>query len=501
MIEKILVANRSEIACRVIRACREMDIKSVAIYSEADDNALHVQRADEAICIGPPPAGESYLNQDAIIQAAKDAGCDAIHPGYGFLAENAEFNRKVREAGLIFIGPNPESMELLGSKVASRKEMREAGVPVIPGMKSSSMEISDFEEAAEEIGYPVLIKASAGGGGKGMRVVEESGKLKDAVESAMRESKSAFGSDEVYLEKYIESPRHIEFQVAADSKGNAIHLNERECSIQRRHQKIIEETPSTAMTPELRAEMGETAVKAALAANYDNAGTVEFIMDKDKNYYFLEVNARIQVEHPITEETTGVDLVKLQIHIANGGAIPYKQSDIGQNGHAIECRIYAEDSDNNFTPSSGEILFLREPMGPGVRYDSGIYQGAVAPVFYDPIMAKLIVWGQDREEARKRMILALKQNVILGVQTSIGFMIKCLEHPDFVNGDTYTNFIDKNIDELKSDKSAGIDYALAAGVLAERAAKKSKVAIETNGGVAPTPWQTLGAWEICSKIQ
>ena len=388
MFKKIIIANRSEIACRVIRACKELNIKTVAIYSEADSKALHVQLADEAVCIGPPPANQSYLNMDAVIKAAFDTGCDAIHPGYGFLSEKHEFNQKVRDAGLTFIGSKPEPMRLLGSKVQSRIMMLQAGVPVIPGMKTSSKDIKDYEKTADEMGYPVLIKASDGGGGKGMRVVYKKEDLQPSLDAAMRESLSAFGSDVIFLEKYIESPRHIEFQVAADDYGNAVYLFERECSIQRRHQKIIEETPSTALTPELRKKMGETAVRVIQTSGYNNVGTVEFLLDKNNNFYFLEVNARIQVEHPITEMVTGVDLVKLQIGIASGEKMPFTQEELHQYGHAIECRIYAEDSDNNFMPSSGKILYLKEPKGPGVRYDSGIYQGVEVPIFYDPILAK-----------------------------------------------------------------------------------------------------------------
>lgn len=500
MIKKILIANRSEIACRVIRACREMDIETVAVYSEVDAGALHVQLADEAVLIGPAQASESYLNMDKIIKTAKESGCDAIHPGYGFLAENPVFNRKVRESGLIFIGPEPEPMELLGSKVASRKTMINADVPVIPGMKGSSMEIKDFEDAAAEMGFPVLIKASAGGGGKGMRVVHDSSKLKEAVESAMRESKSAFGSEEVFLEKYIEAPRHVEFQVAADHHGNAVYLFERECSIQRRHQKIIEESPSPVMDPELQKKMGETAVKVIKASNYTNAGTVEFLVDKDKNFYFLEVNARIQVEHPITEATTGIDLVKLQIMIANNEMMPFSQDELMQNGHAIECRIYAEDAESNFMPSSGKILYLKEPIGPGVRYDSGITTGSVVPVFYDPVLAKLIVWGKDREEARKRMILALKENIVLGVKTSIRFMIDCLEHPEFISGNTFTDFIEKNMhDKMQAEIGENrLKNAMAAASLHNSLSYRKKV-IKSENGEIPTPWQSIGKWEICSS--
>ena len=477
-----------------------MDIETVAVYSEVDAGALHVQLADEAVCIGPAQASESYLNMEKIIETAKESGCDAIHPGYGFLAENPVFNKKVRESGLIFIGPEPEPMELLGSKVASRKTMINADVPVIPGMKGSSMEIKDFEDAASEMGFPVLIKASAGGGGKGMRVVHEPAKLKEAVESAMRESKSAFGSEEVFLEKYIEAPRHVEFQVAADHHGNAVYLFERECSIQRRHQKIIEESPSPVMDPGLQKKMGETAVKVIKASNYTNAGTVEFLVDKDKNFYFLEVNARIQVEHPITEATTGVDLVKLQIMIANNEMMPFSQDELMQNGHAIECRIYAEDAESNFMPSSGKILYLKEPIGPGVRYDSGITTGSVVPVFYDPVLAKLIVWGKDREEARKRMILALKENIVLGVKTSIRFMIDCLEHPEFIAGNTFTDFIEKNMhDKMQPEIGENkLKNAIAAAALHNSLNYRKKVVKSENGEI-PTPWQSIGKWEICSS--
>lgn len=498
MFKKILIANRSEIACRVIRACKEMDIKTVAVFSEVDSKALHVQQADEAVCIGPAPANESYLNMEAIINAAKETACDAIHPGYGFLSENPVFNQKVRDAGLTFIGSKPEPMALLGSKVESRKTMIKAGVPVIPGMEGASLNIDDFKNAAKEMGFPVLIKASAGGGGKGMRVVYNKEKLEEAVNSAIRESKSAFGSDQVFLEKYIESPRHVEFQIAADQHGNVVHLFERECSIQRRHQKIIEEAPSPAMNPELQARMGEAATNVIKATNYDNVGTVEFLLDKNLNFYFLEVNTRIQVEHPVTEETTGVDLLKLQIGIAAGMELPFKQEDLKQTGNSIECRIYAEDSDNNFLPSSGKILFLNEPKGSGVRYDTGVYQGTEVSVFYDPILAKLIVRGKDREEARIRMIRALKENVILGVKTSTAFMIKALEHPEFIKGNTFTNFIETNLPDTKDDISEKIVQAASvAGAYAKGTKPFESIEYSNVQGI-PTPWQTIGDWEILS---
>jgi len=499
MINKILVANRSEIACRIIRACRELGKQTVAVYSDVDSLSLHTRIADESVCIGSAHPTQSYLNIDAVINAALKTHCDAIHPGYGFLAENPNFNRKVREAGLIFIGPDPEPMELLGSKVESRKTMINAGVPVIPGMKSSSKNIDEFETTAETMGYPVLIKASAGGGGKGMRIVHKKSDLKESVLSAMRESKSAFGSDEVYLEKYIDSPRHVEFQVAADNYGNAVYLFERECSIQRRHQKIIEETPSPIMTPELQKLMGDTAVKVINTAGYNNVGTVEFLVDKYRNFYFLEVNARIQVEHPITEMTTGIDLVKLQIKLAEGEKIPFFQTELKQTGHSIECRIYAEDADNDFIPSSGDIIFLKEPLGPGIRYDSGIYQGAKISVFYDPVLAKLIVWGKDREEARNRMIFALKENVILGVKTSIGFMLDILQHPEFIAGNTFTNFIEKNM-KIQREKISILNSALAIAAYSEsnKIYSYSEVNIEKN---KPSPWRTIGKWEIGNKIK
>ncbi len=498
MIKKILVANRSEIACRVINACRELGISTVAIYSDIDRSASHVMLADEAIYIGESPPLKSYLNMDIIIESALKTGCDAIHPGYGFLSERAEFNRKVRQSGLIFIGSSPESMELLGSKVHSRTTMVNSNVPVIPGMQTSSKDINEFKAYADKVGYPVLIKASDGGGGKGMRIVQKPSELEDAVDSAMRESISAFKSDAIYLEKYIESPRHIEFQVAADSYGNVVYIFERECSIQRRHQKIIEETPSVALSPELRKKMGETAVRAIKAAGYTNLGTVEFLLDRDGNFYFLEVNARIQVEHPITELTTGIDLVKLQIHIANGATLPFKQEDLRQNGHAIECRIYAEDSENNFLPSSGKIIYLCEPVGPGIRYDSGIYQGAEVPIFYDPILAKLIVWGATREEARKRMINALKNNVILGVKTPISFLIRVLEHPEWIAGNTYTNFIENLSADLFTSNKEFRPFALAAAerYLATKTRPTSSIGTKET---IPSPWQVLGKWEIASN--
>lgn len=494
MFKKILIANRGEIAVRIIKSLKELGIKTLAVYSEADKNALHKEIADEAVFIGDSKPSECYLNQDKIINTAIENGCDAIHPGYGFLSEKWEFNQKVVEAGLTFIGPNWQAMKLLGSKVQSRITMIEVGVPVCPGMKGGSKDFDEFERIATEIGFPVLVKASDGGGGKGMRVVWSVEDLKPSVEAAMRESIASFGSDVIFLEKYIQSPRHIEFQIACDKHGNAIHLNERECSIQRRHQKIIEETPSPIMTPELRNKMGETAIRVAQAANYDNIGTVEFLVDKDLNYYFLEVNARIQVEHPVTELTTGIDLVKLQVNIAKGEKLPYTQSDIKQMGHSTECRIYAEDPDNNFFPSPGLINYLQEPKGVGIRYDSGIKQGFEVPIHYDPILAKLITFGENREESRIRMINALKENVIFGVKTSNAFMINVLEHPQYIAGNINTNFLqDFHISAKPSEDI--LNAAIAIAGTNSISNKKNNVPIENNR-IMSNPWLELGKWEI-----
>jgi len=458
-IGKILIANRGEIACRIIRTCKEMGIKTVALYSEADRNSLHKEMADESVFIGLSPANESYLVVDKIIKAAKDMKADAIHPGYGFLSENSNFVKRVINEGLIFIGPDADAISHLGSKVESRITMMKSSVPVIPGMKSSSNDIKEFEEEAEKIGYPVLIKASSGGGGKGMRVVQKKSEIREALDSSKREALSSFGDDDVFLEKYIESPRHIEIQVARDQHGNAIHLFERECSIQRRHQKIIEETPSCALNDELRMKMGESAIKAIEAVGYYSVATVEFLLDSHGNYYFLEVNTRIQVEHPITEMTTGIDLVKLQIEIAEGKELAYKQDDIKQNGHSIECRIYAEDAENNFMPDTGRILYLNEPKGENIRYDSGIKQGDEVSIFYDPILAKLIVWEENRDKAIEKMLYALKEHVLLGLKTSTNFMYNVLSHIDFKSGKTYTNFIDSNAKDLfdKEEEKSGLE--------------------------------------------
>jgi acetyl-CoA carboxylase biotin carboxylase subunit len=496
MFSKILIANRGEIAVRIIRACRELGIPVAAIYSEADRASLHVAMADEAACIGPAPALESYLDIDKVIGAAKELGCDAIHPGYGFLAENHRFAKRCEEEGITFIGPPSDAMELVGSKLAARAAVTAVGVPVIPGMSGHGKDAAHFKKEAKAIGYPVLVKAAAGGGGKGMRVVEAEKELVPAVEGAAREAKGAFGDDTIYLEKCIVRPRHVEFQVFADFHGNAVHLFERECSIQRRHQKIVEETPSPALTPELRAEMGEAALKVVEASGYKNAGTVEFLLDPDGDYYFLEVNARIQVEHPITEMVVGVDLVAEQIRVAAGEPLSFKQDDLSQRGHAIECRIYAEDPASGFLPAAGPILLMEEPQGPGIRVDSGVYSGGEVSVHYDPIMAKLIAWGPDREAARRRMSKALGEYPILGIETTVGFLKDVIEHPEFVAGNTHTGFIEEYMPGWRPTEDGELlATALAAAALYEMEPRAVTVGSREE---MPSPWETVGAWQIGS---
>ncbi len=445
MIKKILIANRGEIAVRIIRSCREIGVQTVAVFSEADRTAMHVRYADEAYYIGPSPSQESYLNKNRIIEVARAARVDAIHPGYGFLSENAEFAKKVNQAGIKFIGPSPHAIFTMGDKITARKTMINAGVPVVPGINENIPDNVVVERILGEIGLPVMIKASAGGGGKGMRLVKQEKEILPALRAAKSEALSAFGDDSVYIEKYIESPHHIEFQVLADAYGNTVHLMERECSIQRRHQKVVEETPSPIMTPELRNTMGEMAVKAAKAVNYEGAGTIEFLVDDDLNYYFLEMNTRLQVEHPITERVTGIDLVKEQIRIAAGEKLGYTQADVVQEGHAIECRIYAEDPHNNFMPSPGVVKKITEPNGLGVRSDGYVYEGYEIPIYYDPMISKLVAWGNDREEAIGRMKRSLQEYYILGVKTSIPFLEKIMDTPDFVKGKYNTHFIEKNM--------------------------------------------------------
>lgn len=444
MFKKILIANRGEIAIRIMRCCREMGIPSVSVYSEIDREALHVRLADEAYCIGPASPAKSYLNIDNIVSTAKKAGADAVHPGYGFLAENADFARRCLKEGLVFIGPSAEAMEAMGSKIVSRKIMSDAGVPVIPGTFDALESLEDLKKQAKKLGFPILLKASAGGGGKGMRLVKEESELSSAFRATQSEALSSFGNATVYLEKYLESPHHIEFQVLADSHGNTIHLGERECSIQRRHQKVIEETPSPFLDEELRGKMAVQAICVAQAVDYVNAGTVEFMVDKHKHFYFLEMNTRLQVEHPITEMVTGIDLVKSQINIAAGLPLEYKQEDVTNRGAAIECRIYAEDTANSFLPSPGKIAILREPSGPGIRLDSGIFEGYEVPVHYDPLLAKLIAWGRNRKEAIDRMRRALKEYRISGIKSNISAHLSVMEVDDFLNGTYDTSYVDRH---------------------------------------------------------
>ena len=494
--KKILVANRGEIAVRVIRAARELGIPAVAVYSEADRKSLHVQLADEAVCIGPPSPLESYLNVDAIVQAARDTGSDAVHPGYGFLAENGAFAERLEKENITFIGPPGSVINSMGSKIESRNIMKRAGVPIVPGALEGSDDVASIVEAAGEIEGQIFLKASGGGGGKGMRLVKDRSNLESLVREAVGEAKSAFGNGTVYVEKYIENPRHIEFQVLADNHGNVVHLFERECSIQRRHQKVVEETPSTALDKKLRKQMGETAVAAAEAAGYCNAGTVEFIFDQDQNFYFLEMNTRIQVEHPVTEFTTGVDLVAWQIRIARGEKLGFTQKDLLQRGHAIECRIYAEDSSKNFIPSCGEITLLREPWGPGIRNDSGVYEGWEVSPFYDPILSKLVTYGETREAAIRRMQLALDSYIVHGIETSVDLHKRIMAHPAFVAGETYTNFIDLYKDELLVPAEEVPDEVFIAAALAEELQTGGTAAGNGREAAGPTPWQTIGRWEI-----
>ena len=448
MIRKILIANRGEIAVRVMRSCYEMGIQSVAVFSEADRTARHTLYADEAYCIGSASAKDSYLNIEKIIQVAKACQADAIHPGYGFLSENADFARRCREENIVFIGPQPETMEAMGDKIAARIKMIEAGVPVVPGTQDNLKSVDEAITLCKQIGFPVMLKASMGGGGKGMRLIHSESEVEEAYTMAKSEAMASFGDDTVYLEKFVEEPHHIEFQILGDKHGNVIHLCERECSIQRRNQKVIEESPSPFINETIRQEMGMKAVAAAKAVNYEGAGTIEFLVDKHHQYYFLEMNTRLQVEHPITEEVLGVDLVKEQIRIADGQVMHLSQNDIKQRGHAIECRICAEDTEQNFRPSPGIIKQLIEPNGIGVRIDSYAYEGYEIPVYYDPMIGKLIVWATTREYAIERMRRVLYEYKITGIKTNINYLRCIVETEDFIDGKYDTGFIPKHSDHL-----------------------------------------------------
>ena len=442
-ISKILVANRGEIALRVMRSAKEMGIKTVAVYSEADREALHVRFADEAVFIGPPPSSESYLRIEKIIAAAKQTGAQAIHPGYGFLSENEDFAQAIEDAGMIFIGPSAKSIEVMGSKLAAKAAVAKFNVPLVPGTSEPIDDIKKAKKVATEIGYPILIKASAGGGGKGMRVVEHSGEFQEQMERAVSEATSAFGDGSVFIEKYVTKPRHIEFQIFGDKHGNVIHLFERECSIQRRHQKVVEEAPSSVLTPELRKRMGEAAVNVGKSCGYYGAGTVEFILDEKLNFYFLEMNTRLQVEHPVTEMVTGIDLVKLQINIAQGEKLPFKQEDLKMNGHAVEVRVYAEDPSNNFLPDIGTLQTYKRPQGNGIRVDDGFEQGMEIPFYYDPMIAKLICHAETREMAIEKTIRAINEYEITGLETTLGFCNFVMHHDSFRSGKFDTGFVAK----------------------------------------------------------
>jgi len=454
-IKKILIANRGEIALRIMRTAREMNISTVAIFSEADRKSLHVRYADEAVCVGPAPSSDSYLRGDKIIKICKELNVDAIHPGYGFLSENADFARKVKEAGLIFIGPSDTSIEIMGNKLAAKQAAGKYNIPMVPGTSSAVTDRAEAKTVAASIGYPVLIKASAGGGGKGMRVVDHEAEFDEQMDRAVSEALSSFGDGSVFIEKYITSPKHIEIQVLGDHHGNIIHLFERECSIQRRHQKVIEEAPSISVTPEIREAMGKCAIDVARSCGYYGAGTVEFIMDEERNFYFLEMNTRLQVEHPVTELITGVDLVRQMILVAEGKPLSIVQEDLTIKGHSIEARVYAEDANNQFLPDVGILHTYIRPQGNGVRVDDGFEQGMEIPIFYDPMIAKLITYGETRDEAIQKMIRAIDEYQISGVQTTLPFCRYVMKHEAFVSGEFDTNFVNKYFshDSLKQEQN------------------------------------------------
>jgi len=492
MFKKILIANRGEIAVRVIRACHELGIAAVAVYSDVDRASLHVLKADEAYHIGPPAASESYLSIGKIIEVAKRSGAEAIHPGYGFLSENAKFARACTKASVKFIGPRAAAIELMGSKTRARQAMKKAGVPVVPGTSQALESLQQAEQVTREIGYPVMLKAAAGGGGKGMRLVRSPDELRSAFESAKSEARRSFGDDDVYIEKVIENPRHIEMQVLADEQGNAVYLGERECSLQRRHQKVMEEAPSPIVDERMRRRMGDAALRVAKAAGYTNAGTVEFLVDGDRNFYFLEMNTRLQVEHPVTELITGLDLVHLQIRIAAGEKLSFTQEEVNIRGHAIECRIYAEDPDNNYFPSPGKITLLLTPDGPGIRHDSGIFRGWTVPIDYDPLVAKLIGYGTDRGQVISRLVRALDEYLVGGIKTNISLFRQILGDRNFQAGNFHTAYLDRVLEaNLASRGSAHADVAaVAAGIFALLESDSAAANHDTNGKpTAASTWK------------
>jgi acetyl-CoA carboxylase biotin carboxylase subunit len=499
VIRKVLIANRGEVAIRIIRACRELGLSTVQVYSEADAHSIPVYMADQAVLIGPPPPAESYLRGERIVEAALATGCDAVHPGFGFLSENADFAAAVQAAGLTFIGPDPAAIRAMGLKTEALALVHAAGVPTLPGYEGGGTD-DDYHRAASQIGYPLLVKATAGGGGKGMRIVRADSDLTDAIQTARREAEKAFGDSRVFLEKYIENARHVEFQVFADRHGNTVHLFERECSIQRRHQKIIEETPSPYLDAELRARMGTAAVSAARAVNYVNAGTIEFIVDvRDGRFYFLEMNTRLQVEHPVTELVTGLDLVKLQIRVANDEALPFRQPDLTQRGHALECRVYAEDPSNGFLPATGQILRIVEPHGPGIRVDTGVGTGDEITIHYDPMIAKLIVYGSDRADALRRMDAALSQYVIMGLTNNLRFLRDVIRHPEFQRGTATTALVEREFATWQPPVDPVPDDALIAAALFDSLTAQTPVpgsTIAPAAGDSNDPWARADAFRL-----
>jgi acetyl-CoA carboxylase, biotin carboxylase subunit len=505
MFKRLLIANRGEIAVRIIRACREMGIESVAVFSDVDRKALHVRKADYAYHIGPATASESYLNIDKILDVARRSQAEAIHPGYGFLSENAGFARACGEAGFKFIGPSPESMEMMGSKTRARQNMKRAGVPFVPGSERG-LDLDAAERLAKQIGYPVMLKAAAGGGGKGMRMVASPHELHSAYENARSEAQRAFGDNEVYIEKLIANPRHVEMQIFGDEHGNVVYLGERECSVQRRHQKVLEESPSPIVDEDMRRRMGEIAVRVGKAANYHNAGTVEFLVDQDRNFYFLEMNTRLQVEHPVTEFVTGLDLVHLQMRIAAGEKLPFQQEDIRLRGHAIECRIYAEDPDNNYFPSPGMITRLISPSGPGVRRDSGMYEGWNVPIEYDPLLAKLVGYAETRDQAIDRLLRALYEYFVGGIKTNVSLFRRILKDPDFRAGKLDTGFLDRLLTKPgnETDVRRPIIAAIGAAIFASTEPKAtlpggSTTSMPTNGNTAvPEP---ISNWRRAARAE
>ena len=502
MFEKVLIANRGEIALRIIRACHELGVRTVAVYSDADARAPHVREADEAVNIGPPPSSQSYLRGEVIVDVAKRYGAQAIHPGYGFLSEREWFARAVRDAGVVWIGPPAEAIAAMGSKTSARTLAVANGVPVVPGTTEALTDAAAARDIAAQYGYPVLLKAAAGGGGKGMRVVREEKELESSLDAARREAKNAFGDDAVYVEKYIEGPRHVEIQIIADTHGNCLSLGERECSVQRRHQKMLEEAPSVAVSPELRREMGETAVRAARAAGYVNAGTCEFLLDRDGKFYFLEMNTRLQVEHPVTELVTGIDLVQWQLRIAAGEALPFRQEEISPKGWAMECRITSEDSANGFLPSTGRVTYLHLPSGPGVRWDGGIEAGSEIGLHYDPMLAKLIVWAPDRELAIERMHRALLELTIEGVETSRDFHLRLMEDEEFRRGEIEIQWLERRLPSITAAEAPAETAraaAIAAALLADRDRKRGVTG--TPGKVQAAPTDGVREWHRQSRIE